>query len=538
MGAAGAVTAAYSVGSTMVSSSFPHVSSALIRTLSIGRGGATAAVTFAAADLTTKALQLAGGGDVSDTTDANLDIFGMSIPPEARAVFYMACSMALHYLGYSLARPSTVALFTSAKTGFSGNPAAYPLAMAFISPTSLLLLMGYGRILQKNGPRAAIKQTSLIFASILCGTALLIELLANRGFLSHIGCIPTLVKFLCGGLFIFRESYVQLLTSQHWSFMVSVLTPSQSSTWVARISGMTSISSAAAGFGVQHVIEKVGLTGAICGTGIALICSMLCAERAYSISAAHGFNPADEEKRKKANAKKGDKKAIVEAASKEHAGMFQMARALFQRVPVLGALFCEILACQGLSTLLNVCFVTKLSSSMPDDQERAGWMGRFYATTNVVSSVVQFFILPPLMARVEPSVVWKAMPMVMVVLMASQCLEKNPSLHLVAGSLMAMKVMEFSARRMLDEMVYVPLDFESRYVGKEVIGVFGFRFGKSGMSLALSGLSSIFGNFGLQQLSYLTTGASVAWLSMAWRLSTYVPTGAEAEATYKKTHAQ
>jgi ATP/ADP translocase len=263
---------------------------------------------------------------------------------------------------------------------------------------------------------------------------------------------------------------------------------------------------------------------------------MLCAERAYSISAAHGFNPADEEKRKKANAKKGDKKAIVAAASKEHAGMFQMARALFQRVPVLGALFCEILACQGLSTLLNVCFVTKLSSSMPDDQERAGWMGRFYATTNVVSSAIQFFVLPPLMARVEPSVVWKAMPMVMVVLMASQCLEKNPSLHLVAGSLMAMKVMEFSARRMLDEMVYVPLDFESRYVGKEVIGVFGFRFGKSGMSLALSGLSSIFGNFGLQQLSYMTTGASLAWLSLAWRLSTYVPTGVEAEATYKKTH--
>jgi len=54
------------------------------------------------------------------------------------------------------------------------------------------------------------------------------------------------------------------------------------------------------------------------------------------------------------------------------------------------------------------------------------------------------------------------------------------------------------------------------------------------MSLALSGLTSIFGNFGISQLSYLTTGASTIWLLCAWRLSTLVPTRAEAEEVYAK----
>ena len=70
--------------------------------------------------------------------------------------------------------------------------------------------------------------------------------------------------------------------------------------------------------------------------------------------------------------------------------------------------------------------------------------------------------------------------------------------------------------------------------GKEIIGVFGYRFGKSGMSLALSGLTSVFGNFGLKELSYLTTGASFLWLTTAWQLSNKVLTRTEAEQAYKK----
>ena len=61
---------------------------------------------------------------------------------------------------------------------------------------------------------------------------------------------------------------------------------------------------------------------------------------------------------------------------KEEESLVSKASNVFSRVPVLKALFIEILTCQGLSTLLNVCFVTVLKAEVPNDDERAGWMGK------------------------------------------------------------------------------------------------------------------------------------------------------------------
>jgi ATP/ADP translocase len=98
----------------------------------------------------------------------------------------------------------------------------------------------------------------------------------------------------------------------------------------------------------------------------------------------------------------------------------------------------------------------------------------------------------------------------------------------VAFSFFAAKVMDYSIRNVLNEMIYVPLDFDSRYLGKEVIGVFGNRFGKSGISLVLSGLGYAFGSFGAQELSRLTAVASLTWFSFAFRLSNCIPRKDEA----------
>jgi ATP/ADP translocase len=200
----------------------------------------------------------------------------------------------------------------------------------------------------------------------------------------------------------------------------------------------------------------------------------------------------------------------------------------------LWALFLEILASQGLATLLNVCFVARLGTAIPDDGERAGWVGMFFSLINVVTMVLQFFILPPIMTLIEPRDLWRAVPVFSLFTTTYQAIQKDPSLYVVSASLLVMKVSEYSARKMLDEMVYVPLDFESRFVGKEIIGVFGYRFGKSLMSLVLSGLTALTGNFGLQELSVLGNAVSFLWMGTAWRLSNLVPTRQEAEDAYNK----
>jgi len=88
----------------------------------------------------------------------------------------------------------------------------------------------------------------------------------------------------------------------------------------------------------------------------------------------YGFNPGAEHGQKIAAAK--DKKASAGADDVHKQSLFRKATDLFARVPVLKALFIEILASQGVSTILNVAYVTKLSSVIPDDNERAGWSGK------------------------------------------------------------------------------------------------------------------------------------------------------------------
>ena len=87
------------------------------------------------------------------------------------------------------------------------------------------------------------------------------------------------------------------------------------------------------------------------------------------LSLKNGFNPADEHFKKK----------TVSKTTNNNDGLITKAKDIFTRVPTLWALFCEILACQGLSTLLNVLCVTKVSEVIPDDTERAGWMGKVSA---------------------------------------------------------------------------------------------------------------------------------------------------------------
>lgn len=500
---------------------------ALGQALMIGRGGASIVAASGAVSLVDPVVTALRGGGGSSKKEVSKSAKELKITSEGKSVLCMAIAMSLHYLGYSFARPITVALFTSASTGYPGVPGAYPFTMAFVSPLSLLLLMGYGKVLDKNGPRIALKRTSFLCSLAILFAAGVVEL-TQRSDLAIYG-IPAM-KFVTGPLYLFRESYVQLITSQYWSFMASVLTPNQSAKWFAPIAGLTSISSAVGGLAVSGLTKKLKLSGTLACTGLALWCSIFATEKAYSIAEANGFSP--EGHVKKAHAAKSKKgKTTVEKT-----GMVEKATKLFARVPVLRALFLEILSSQGLATLLNVCFVQSLGKSISDDTVRAGWIGNFYALINIFSMTLQFGVLPFLMQIIEPKDLWRAIPVISLACITYQTIQHDPTLNIVSLSLLVMKVLEYSARRMLDEMVYVPLDFESRFVGKEVIGVFGYRFGKSLMSLSLSGLTSAVGNLSLRQLSFLSQLAGLGWAKTAWDLSALVPTRKEAQDSYVTSH--
>ncbi|CAB9506325.1 expressed unknown protein [Seminavis robusta] len=504
--------------------------------LSIGRGGAVVVAASALSSIVSSAVEdLPRGGATNKKAAPSKKNKAVAVKkspkttaeswigPRGKAVFFMAVAMSLHYLGYSLARPITISLFTSETSGYGKYAAAFPFAMAFVSPMSLGLLLGYGRVLDQHGPRGALIRSTIFCATVVSASAIAINLFEAYGTL--IMKVPA-AKFVSGPLFVFRESYVQLLTTQYWSFMASALTPTQSAKWFGPIAGLTSITSAIAGFAVSDIIDSIGISFSLLGTGVTLLVSIFAANMAYAISEEHGFSPV------------AKKHGSNNKQQEQQMGMFEKAAKLFARVPVLLKLFIEILASQGLATILNVAFVARLARSIPNDAERAGWVGKFFSTINVISMVLQFGILPPLLSIVEPRIMWRIVPFIAMMFTSFQASQPDPTLYIVSATLLVMKVLEYSARRMLDEMVYVPLDFESRFVGKEVIGVFGYRFGKSLMSLGLSGITALFGDMGIQEYSILGAGINVLWFWASWSLSNEVPTRKEAEEIYQQQRSK
>ena len=152
--------------------------------------------------------------------------------------------------------------------------------MAFISPVSFALLLLYNKILESSGPKYTLQFTTYLCASVIGLSSVAVHYLRNMS-LKWTILSMTIKPFqlLVGMLFIFRESYVQLLTSQYWSFMSSIVDPLFSAKYFAPVSGLTSLTSALAGANVGRLSDKFGLEAAL-----VLICSSYFASQAYALA--------------------------------------------------------------------------------------------------------------------------------------------------------------------------------------------------------------------------------------------------------------
>ncbi len=472
--------------------------------------------------------------------------------PESKSCIAMAVAMALHFFGYEFARGSNVALFTSETHGFGSNSGSYyPLAMTFVSPVSVALLLSYGRRLDAWGPRRALRDTTLLCISVLASSGIAVAAMhingvggggwASTKFLSW-----TLGQLIVWVSFVFQNSYAQLLYAQQWSFIGSICTPNQAGRYYSYIAGLSSISSMIAGASVSRVVSRMGLPGLLGIAAASLSCTCLLADWAYSNSDRHGFGPEWEKKntmtRTGSTNENESKRSSTSNSDKSQPNNSLVSQirngiSLFRGVPTLGALFFEALTFQSLSTILNTRLVTQLKDAVPNDADRAAWTGKFYASVNGLSTVFQFFIMPTL--STEPKILWRLMPILPFVCAAVQSLpvsifpdelgisSSSSALYLIAVSFLTAKTMDYSLRNILAEMAYMPLSFDARFKGKEIVAVFANRFGKSGMALILSGLH--FSSGGRLGLSGVTLAVTVAWLSSVVCLSNLIPSKEEAE---------
>ena len=474
--------------------------------------------------------------------------------PRVMACIYMGISMSLHYSGYEFVRNAALSLFTS-DIGFP-QPIAFPLMNGIISPISILLLYIYTKQLEIRGPKMTLHNFTKTCITFIATSSMILWLcsvyngsaLTNLSQPMYLLFVQNIQRGIIALMFIFNNCYVFMIASQQWSFVDSIVTPNEGAQWFGILTGISSILCTICAGIIPYILPHIGLIGMYSLTAVTLYGTLRCGDRAYTIAEQNGFDPALQQK-DKMKSKTGQQyqtpqsnKAIstskASGGSDANNSRISDAITLFRRVPTLRALLVEGISFQSLGTILNVAMIRALKVQIPDDIARSAYTGRFYASVSGISALLQFIVLPIGMKRLEPKHLWRIMPILPILVTVYQILfpflnHKNIShLTMVAGALFITKVLDYSIRVVIYNMAYQPLDFESRFVGKEIINVFGGRVGRSGMSLLLSGLT-IFPMFSssLRPLSYFACTASTIWGISAWWLSTLLPTKADAQRT-------
>jgi hypothetical protein len=147
--------------------------------------------------------------------------------------------------------------------------------------------------------------------------------------------------------------------------------------------------------------------------------------------------------------------------------LFQRAKALFARLPVLPALGLETLLCQSISSFLSYLFVSYTKQSLGRDAERARYTGTVYARINLGSGLLQFGVLPWWFGHQRTSALsyqdvtrygWLVMPSVGAVAALAMTLSTSShnataTMNILTHCFVVIKILEYSLRSSLTEKV-------------------------------------------------------------------------------------
>lgn len=340
-------------------------------------------------------------------------------------------------------------------------------------------------------------------------------------------------------LHVTSNAFVQLLYTQHWSFLVSVIVADDrgatnvsnkdyigGAMWFAPIAGLASVASTLSGLCVPPLVDRFGLTGLLLASSLVLLLSCACADQAYRIAIWHRFEPGHHSGHTTQPSSKSQ--------HQKQDSLYQSTLCLFTRVPILASLCVEVFTSQSVSSIIHFLFMLKVQKAIPNDAQRAGWTGRCYAWINACSGLLQFLVLPLLMrigydranntaGGSQQRKLWLIMPATIMVCATLLIYEKEISLSLVTATFSLYKVLEYSVRAVAMETMYASLDYESRFLGKELIGLLVDRVGRSSAALVLSCITNIFGLSPLldKALVQALSVSSLLWLFASYPLANY-----------------
>ena len=366
------------------------------------------------------------------------------------AAFFIALSASLLLGGYEFIRSPTNTMFIQAY-GKQNMPAV----MAVMPVGVILAVFFYGWLLTRLGPRR-----TLFWTSIGSGCVIAACYYAARSGLKEASILG----------YIFREAYIILIIEQYWSFLNSSLNHDEARGFNGPICGIASIGAIIGGLAVGQLAEKLGTDAML------LFAAASCFPAAFLSDIAYKVGP------KPRGIPKADQDGGIQ--SSDHMGL-----RLFRTSPVLLTLLGLVLTTQIMSTVTNLSFQGILHDAIPSPDKQTAFSGQFFAALNAFSAIFQFLVAPFALRHIRAVFVQAFMPLVQ--LGTCAYLMISPDIWSAGAAYMVFKVFDYSLFRASKEIFYIPLPFDARYRAKEVIDVFGYRFGKGMTSLSITLLQKV-----------------------------------------------
>ena len=357
-------------------------------------------------------------------------------------------------------------------------------------PLGGLVLYLYTKSIKSIGPRLTFRLSCLVCC---------IGFFLMNFFVHHLtGTLKTMTVVF---FYAFREVYISLLSSQQWAFIGTTLDQSTSS-YLISFSGFVSISSAIGGCSVSWLLSNGGIRTLLFVSLFGIIITWSISELSFSRNTKVTMIQA-ESKKIKPEANKINGNSVENYRSNFWIDSVE----LFRKHKILRLLLLEAISHQFCVNLFQFMFHKETLEISVKDNIRAFSIARLFSIVNILSSILQFFVLPFVLNNKTLPEFLKILPLIVAIpIYISLAFNINCNLFIFG----VIKVIEYSFLHGASELIYMPLGAELNYLGKELVKFFGHKIGKT---IATFAISFVVGQFNLsaQSQQFLGIAFIVLW---------------------------
>lgn len=379
-------------------------------------------------------------------------------PPEQKRNFIFLCmSYFMVLLNYPLMRATTSAMYMQAYGG-SASPIIWLYSVAALA----VIISIYNKLQNKIGIHSLFHFTSAL--SIIIFVFALV--LFNQG-----------VTFMAGVLYVWKEVYIVILVHLILGYTNSILKYEQAKEFYGPLGAMGSIGGIVGGVITSTMTKPYGVDFVIYLGCLGILINSVIFH--FTLRTAQ-ILPKVSIKENPIESIKGASRYVV--------------------------LICLIVAMsQFCINIVNLKFDLMVAQMIPNQDDKAAYLGKLFSWINVATLVIQFIVIPPLFKYKSRRFTQYLIPLSYVIMSIVGMGMGAGVLSLVAGTFLMMKGIDYSLFTSSKELLYFPLSTMQKYGAKYITDMVVYRLSKGIIAVILIKFQDLFA------LNMLMTASLAIW---------------------------